>query len=99
VHRIPIEVPPGIGVLVPEIALAYSSQGGVGAAGVGWDLPMAMITLSHADGTRPPCFRYRPGPAGPGALPPAGPEAHGSRGRVSRSLGATGVAMILDPRR
>ena len=53
VHRIPIEVPPGIGALVPDVALAYSSQGGVGAAGVGWDLPMAMITLNHADGTRP----------------------------------------------
>src|SRR5690606_29972858 len=54
VHRIPLEVPPGIGALTPELSLSYSSHGGVGAAGVGWDLPLPAITLNQGDGTRPP---------------------------------------------
>ena len=37
-YNIPIMVPPGINGVVPQISLAYSSQGGNGMAGFGWNI-------------------------------------------------------------
>ena len=37
-YNIPIAVPPGINGVVPQINLAYNSQGGVGLAGYGWNI-------------------------------------------------------------
>ncbi|MNJ01699.1 hypothetical protein D3C73_1614100 [compost metagenome] len=34
----PIAVPPGINGVVPQISLAYNSQGGNGLAGYGWNI-------------------------------------------------------------
>lgn len=53
VHSIPIEVPQGIGDMTPQLALVYSSRGGMGVAGVGWDLPYSAIALNPGDGFRP----------------------------------------------
>jgi RHS repeat-associated protein len=37
-YNIPIAVPPGINGVVPQISLAYNSQGGNGMAGYGWNI-------------------------------------------------------------
>lgn len=37
-YNIPIAAPPGINGIIPEIGLSYSSQGGNGLAGYGWNL-------------------------------------------------------------
>lgn len=37
-YSIPIAVPPGINGAVPQISLAYNSQGGNGMAGLGWNI-------------------------------------------------------------
>jgi RHS repeat-associated protein len=35
---VPITLPPGLGNTVPQLALAYNSQGGLGTAGYGWNI-------------------------------------------------------------
>jgi RHS repeat-associated protein len=37
-YTIPIAVPPGINGVVPQVSLAYNSQGGNGMAGYGWNI-------------------------------------------------------------
>lgn len=37
-YTVPINLPPGLGNMVPQIALAYNSQGGNGIAGLGWNI-------------------------------------------------------------
>ncbi|TPG36297.1 FG-GAP-like repeat-containing protein [Flavobacterium pectinovorum] len=37
-YTIPVAVPPGINGIVPQISLAYNSQGGNGIAGYGWNI-------------------------------------------------------------
>jgi hypothetical protein len=37
-YTIPLQVPPGIGAIEPQISLAYSSQSGNGPLGLGWSL-------------------------------------------------------------
>lgn len=41
----PIQVPPGRGGVQPRLALGYSSAGGNGWTGLGWDLPTQAITI------------------------------------------------------
>ncbi|MFC4739226.1 FG-GAP-like repeat-containing protein [Flavobacterium ponti] len=55
-YNIPINVPPGIKGIVPQISLNYNSQKGNGVAGYGWDISgVSMITKIPAtkfhDGT------------------------------------------------
>jgi RHS repeat-associated protein len=68
VQKIPIAVPEGLPGLTPEIALVYSSRGGLGSAGAGWDLPLPAVTLNLGDGVRPASVaadveRFEPGEA------------------------------------
>lgn len=37
-YQIPIEVPTGINGMQPQVSIGYSSQGGFGALGIGWDI-------------------------------------------------------------
>lgn len=48
---IQIEVPPGRGGMTPQLALQYSSGGGPGPFGHGWDLPLGRIERSSKWGT------------------------------------------------
>lgn len=50
-YNIPIEVPPGINGVVPQIGLSYSSQSGVGVAGYGWNIS-GLSTISRIPSTK-----------------------------------------------
>ena len=53
-YRIPLEVPPGPGGLVPRLALAYSSDFGDGPLGVGWRIPLGEIRCAVRFGVPDP---------------------------------------------
>ncbi|MBX3024857.1 VCBS repeat-containing protein [bacterium] len=48
---IALEVPPGRGGMTPQLQLQYSSGGGAGAFGHGWDVPLGRIERSTTWGT------------------------------------------------
>lgn len=50
-YTIPIAVPPGINGTAPQISLAYSSQGGNGLAGYGWNISGAS-TITRIPATK-----------------------------------------------
>jgi RHS repeat-associated protein len=50
-YTIPITVPPGISAIVPKISLTYSSQGGNGVAGYGWNIA-GVSTISRIPSTK-----------------------------------------------
>ncbi|PWB19379.1 FG-GAP-like repeat-containing protein [Flavobacterium sp. HTF] len=54
-YKIPIAMPTGINGIVPQISLAYNSQGGLGLAGFGWNI----IGISAI--TRVPSTMYHDG--------------------------------------
>lgn len=58
--EIPIDVLPGPGGFAPNLTLRYSSAGGDGPFGVGWQLPMGEIRCSSRFGVESPaaCTRY-----------------------------------------
>jgi RHS repeat-associated protein len=41
----PIQAPPGRNGIMPQIAIGYSSSGGNGWTGTGWDVPMQAVTI------------------------------------------------------
>lgn len=43
VYQIPIQLPPGVAGLVPNVSLSYSSQGSGNIAGQGWSLGRASV--------------------------------------------------------
>lgn len=50
-YNIPINVPPGINSVTPQINLSYSSQGGNGTAGFGWNVG-GISTISRIPSTK-----------------------------------------------
>ncbi len=63
--QVPIAVPDGPGGSTPDLSLVYSSAGGSGSAGMGWELPYSSIRLDHRwgvpwywHGERDECDRY-----------------------------------------
>lgn len=46
-YEIPLEVPPGPAGSTPDLALVYSSAGGLGNAGFGWSLPYSSVHLDQ----------------------------------------------------
>lgn len=54
--NLPISVPPGRAGVQPDLSLSYSSSGGNGWVGLGWDLPVGSVTLD----TRWGVPRYNP---------------------------------------
>ena len=50
-YTIPIAVPPGINGVAPQISLGYSSQGGVGMAGYGWNVS-GLSSISRIPATK-----------------------------------------------
>ena len=50
-YSIPIAVPPGISGTIPQVSLAYNSQGGNGLAGYGWNIS-GISTISRISSTK-----------------------------------------------
>src|SRR5262249_9830591 len=49
-YNVPIEVPPGIAGMQPELSLQYNSSAQNSWVGVGWDLSLGCIQLSTKNG-------------------------------------------------
>lgn len=56
---IPIRLPPGRKHATPELALRYSSHGGLSFVGLGWSLPLGVLSRSTEKGT-PSCLGSDP---------------------------------------
>src|SRR4029078_2035493 len=74
-YTVPINTPPGIAAMAPNLSLVYSSQGGDGIAGQGWEL--AGLSMIHRcpltrvqDGVARPVMMNGLEPPNPPATPP-----------------------------
>jgi hypothetical protein len=78
---IPLELPPARGDLPILLQITYGARS-VGAAGLGWDLPLSYIQHDRT-------FAYRRPESSPGVLP-------SPRERAYLSLGGQSVELVLD---
>jgi RHS repeat-associated protein len=91
--QIPIAVPPGRGLPLPQLGLAYDSSSGRGVAGAGWDFGNVFVSRELAKGVP----RYQDPPLGGSWQPGQDRFAFGSDELVAICLVQGGTCSGLQP--